>query len=91
MNVIVVGKVVEVEFREFKGEGGDTVKAFDAFLAPSNPRYGADRVSGPAEVAPAVGDSVVYRAAVNARGGARGPWLSVWCFEHADDVDVIAA
>lgn len=81
MRAIVAGRVVEVERREFTGGDGVRRLTFDAYLASDNPRYGADRISGPIELAPVKGEYVAYRAAVSARQGQRGPWLSVWCIE----------
>lgn len=81
MRVQVSGKVVEVERRSWTDNDGNIVEAFDAFLASDNPRYGADRISGPASIAPVVGEVASYVASVSARAGKRGPWLSVWCIE----------
>lgn len=81
MNVEITGKVVDVERRTYVTAEGEARETFDAFLQADNPRYGADRVSGPVDLAPAVGQEVRYRASVRARAGARGPWLSVWCVE----------
>lgn len=91
MRVEIVGKVVDVEVRTFVDANGQARESFDAFLAADNPRYGADRISGPAELAPAVGQDVRYRASVRARNGARGPWLSVWCVEALHKTAVKAA
>lgn len=84
MKVQVTGKVVEVEHRSWVNQDGQTVKAFDAFLASENPRFGADRISGSAEIAPKAGDVVNYNAIASARVSKGGrPWLSVWAFEKA--------
>lgn len=83
MRVQVTGTVVEVERRSWTDGDGNVVESFDAFLAADNPRYGADRISGPASITPQVGDVVSYVASVSARAGKRGPWLSVWCIESA--------
>lgn len=77
----VTGKVVEVESRSFVTASGETRQTFDAYIASDNPRYGADRISGPADLTPKEGTEVRYRANVRARAGARGPWLSIWCVE----------
>lgn len=84
MRVKIEGTVVEVEKRSWKSPEGNTVEAFDAFIAAENPRYGADRISGPVALMPTPGESVVYRAVVNPRTGKNGPWLSVWCTDRAD-------
>jgi len=81
MRVQVSGTVVEVERRSFTDSEGNLKETFDAFLAPDNPRYGADRISGPLDLLPSVGSSVTYVANVQARNGKRGPWLSVWVSE----------
>lgn len=85
MQGIVSGKVLEVERRQYSGRDG-VVQVFDAYLAPSNPRYGADRISGPAELVPEVGDLVAYRANIQARVSANGPWLSVFVVEALPEV-----
>jgi len=85
MRVIIRGKVVEVERRTFTPNGGGApVETWDGYLASDNPRYGADRISGPLDLIPEPGESVEFRAVVKARPGARGPWLSVWCVERLD-------
>ncbi|MGV1037949.1 MAG: hypothetical protein ACOYD0_13125 [Candidatus Nanopelagicales bacterium] len=82
MRVIIAGTVVQVEDKTFTSkETGEIVATFDAYLAASDPRYGADRISGPADLKPAVGERVAYLSMVKAQNGRRGPWLSVWCFE----------
>lgn len=81
MRVIVRGRVVEVEPRSFNGRDGQKRDTFDAFIASDNPRYGADRISGPVELQPAPGDDVAYICNVTAREGQRGPYLSVWAVE----------
>ena len=84
MRVQVQGKVVEVERRSWTDAEGNVVQAFDAFLASDNPRYGADRISGPANLIPEVGEQAAFWALVSARTGKRGPWLSIWCVERAE-------
>lgn len=91
MRALVAGTVVEVEVREFTRQDGQRSVTFDAFLAPDNPRYGADRISGPIELAPEKGDHVAYWAMLSAREGRRGPWLSVWCFEKSPEVAAAVA
>lgn len=82
MRFKVAGRVVDVEKRSWQNNDGETVQAFDAYLASDSPRYGARRISGPAVLAPKAGEDVEYLAVVSARPGRRGPWLSVWCVER---------
>jgi len=84
MRVIVTGRVVEVEARSFTGKDGQVRHSFDAYIASDNPRYGADRISGPAELQPTAGDDVALRCTVSARVGERGPYLSVWAIESVN-------
>lgn len=83
MRVIVHGRVLEVENREFTDKSGEIKTTFDAWLQPGSPRFGPDRISGPVELRPKVGDVATYLASVTARSGRNGAWLSVWCVERA--------
>ena len=85
MKMQISGKVVEVETRSYTNKEGVVVHAFDAFIAGDNARFGADRVSGPADLAPVAGDSVSYGVLASPRVSKDGrPWLSVWCVEKVD-------
>lgn len=84
MRVLVYGNVVDVEVRKYTGADGEVRSVFDAYLASDNPRYGASRISGPADLAPDKGERVEYVASVSAKSGKRGPWLSVWCVERVN-------
>jgi len=84
MRAIVTGKVVDVERREYVNRDGVRAVSFDAFIASDNPRYGAERISGPVELIPAPGEFVSLACLVTAKEGKRGPWLSVWAVEYAD-------
>lgn len=82
MVTVVIGEVVDVEVRDYVRADGTAASAFDAFLKPDNPRYGADRISGPGEIAPKVGEKVSYKASIRAKQSKSGtPYLSIWCFE----------
>lgn len=83
MRAVVSGKVVEVEMQDYVSKDGSKQKNFQAFLAGDNPRYGADRISGVADIAPKVGDVVSYNCIITARSGSRGPWLSVYAISKA--------
>ena len=88
MRVLVTGQVVEVEHRAYTRADGSGGQTFDAYLASDNPRFGASRISGPAELAPVNGARVAYWANITARPGkdGRAPWLSVWCVDLATPV-----
>lgn len=83
MLTLVHGEVVEVEVREYTRQDGTKGSAFDAFLKPDNPRYAADRISGPGELAPKQGDTVTFKASIRPKISKQGnPYLSIWCYEH---------
>jgi hypothetical protein len=84
MRAIVTGKVVDVERREYVNRDGVRVTSFDAFIASDNPRYGAERISGPEDMCPIPGTFIAMVCNVTAKEGKRGPWLSVWAVEAAD-------
>lgn len=84
MRAVVTGRVVHVEDKAFTNNDGDVRQVFDAFLKASDPRYAADRISGPADLAPVVGEDVAYLCSFSAKAGRRGPWLSVWAVEALD-------
>jgi hypothetical protein len=84
MRAVVTGTVVAVEDREFTKDDGSVSRSFDAFLSAANPRYAPDRISGPLELRPVVGSQVAYVCSFSAKGGRRGPWLSVWVVDELD-------
>lgn len=54
-----VGQVVAVELGFYPDrQTGERVDVFDAWIASADPRYAADKISGPAIQAPKVGDHI---------------------------------
>lgn len=86
MRVHVIGEVVDVELRSYTSASGEVVSTFDAWLASDSPRFGPSRISGPANIAPKVGDFVDYVAVASAKTktGRTGAYLSVWCVERVN-------
>lgn len=80
MKLVLSGKCVEVSPRSYVNRQGVEVHTFDAFIASDNPRYGATRVSGPAELAPPSGKDVSLPVRVSARPGrdGRDPYVTFW-------------
>jgi hypothetical protein len=83
MRFHVKGPVVDVEHREYVNGAGEVVRTFDAWIGSDNPKYGADRISGPGEAAPMMGDYVDLVVNVTAKEGKRGPYLAVWVIADA--------
>lgn len=84
MKAVVRGQVVEVTPREYVDKAGKKQQTWDGYLASDNPRYGAQRISGAAEVMPKPGDHIELEALITARSGDFGPWLSVFCVAPAN-------
>ncbi|MGB7982869.1 MAG: hypothetical protein WCF36_18965 [Candidatus Nanopelagicales bacterium] len=85
MRAVVTGNVVQVEAKPpYVRPDGTVSESFDAFLRASDPRYAADRISGPLNLMPHAGDDVAFLCSMTAKAGRRGPWLSVWVVEELD-------
>jgi hypothetical protein len=84
MKVFITGTVVDIQMREYVDKSGVTVKTSDVYLAPSNPRAAADRITVPVELIPTVGEIVGYWAEARAYSGKFGPVLSVRATEKAE-------
>ncbi len=87
MRGIVRGEVVDVQDASYVGGDGKRVEMWDVYVRQDGTelRYGADRVSCPAERVPAKGERVelvVNFAAKTSRLGKA--WLSAFCVEKRD-------
>jgi hypothetical protein len=86
MRGLVSGKVSALgEPRSYTRRDGGDAHVVDVFLAPDDPRYAPDRLTMPCDIAPAVGEDVTYKVAIDAKLSQRGSaYLSVWGLERVE-------
>jgi len=79
----VTGMVMKAEVHTYTDKNGEPASVFRAQIGdPENPQRRWQAVSGPVELLPEVADFVDYRVSLFPKGGANGPWVSVWCAER---------
>jgi hypothetical protein len=79
MGFRAVGQVVAVEVGFYPDKRtGERIDVFDAWIAATDPRFAADKISGPAHDAPEVGDYVDVPVRIISGATAAGnPYLIV--------------
>lgn len=85
MGFRAVGRVVAVEPGQYPDKNtGEIVQVFDAWLESADPRYAADKYSGPRELMPKIGEHVnVPVRLISGTSKGRG-WLIVTQVRESD-------